>query len=51
MQKEYHVKVKRLYMCLAELEKAFDRVPMKVLELTMRKKGIPEGLVSGQDYV
>ena len=28
-----------------DLEKAFNRVPRKVLEWTMRKKGIPEVLV------
>ena len=32
-------------MCYVELEKAFDRVPRKVMECTMRKRGIPEVLV------
>ena len=32
-------------MCLVDLEKGFDRVPRKVLELAMRKKGISEALV------
>ena len=32
-------------MCFEDLEKAFDRVPRKVLEWAMRKKGIPEVLV------
>ena len=32
-------------MYFVDLEKAFDRVPMKVLECTMRKKGIPDVLV------
>ena len=33
-------------MCFVDLEKAFDSVPMKVAEWTMRKKGIPEALVT-----
>ena len=41
MQKEHHVKGKQLYMCSDDLEKAFDSVPRKVLEWTLRKKGIP----------
>ena len=32
-------------MCFVDLEKTFDRVPRKVLEWAMRKKGIPEVLV------
>ena len=34
-----------LYMSVVDLEIAFDRVPRKVLEWAMRKKGIPEVLV------
>ena len=33
-------------MCLVYLEKAFDRFLMKVVEWAMRKKGIPEVLVT-----
>ena len=34
-----------MYMCFVDLEKAFDRVPRKVLEWAMSKKGIPEIMV------
>ena len=42
MQEEYLAKGEKLYMCFGDLEKAFDIVPRKVLEWTMRKKGIQE---------
>ena len=45
LQEKYDAKGKRIYMCFVDLEKAFDRVARKVLEWTMRKKGIPEVLV------
>ena len=45
MQEEYHAKGKKMYMCFVDPEKPFDRVPRKVLEWAMRKKGIPEVLV------
>ena len=45
LQDEYLDKEKKLYMCFVDLEKAFDRVPRKVLEWAMRRKGIPEVMV------
>ena len=45
LQEEYLDKEK-LYMCLVDLEKAFDRVPRKVLEWAMRREGIPEVIVT-----
>ena len=45
MQKEFHAKGKMLYMCFVDLEKAFDRLPLNVLECAMRKQGIPKVLV------
>ena len=32
MQEEYQKKDKKLYMCFVDMEKAFDRVPRKVME-------------------
>ena len=46
VQEEYLAKQKKLYMCLVDLEKAFDVAPRKVVEWAMRKKGIPEVLVA-----
>ena len=37
---------KNLYMCFVDLEDAFDGVPSKVVEWAMRKKVIPEALVT-----
>ena len=45
MQEKYHAKGKHLYMCFMDLEKAFDRVPRKVLAWPMRRNGIPNVLV------
>ena len=37
-QEEYLDKKKKLYMCFVDLEKAFDRVPTRVLEWAIRKR-------------
>ena len=34
-----------MYISFVDLEKAFDRVPRRVMEWAMRKKGLPEILV------
>ena len=45
MQEEYQHKDKKLNMCFVNMEKAFDRVPRKVMEWAMRKKGLSEVIV------
>ena len=45
MQEEYQKKDKKLYMCFVDMEKAFDRMPRKVMEWAMRKKGLSEVMV------
>ena len=34
-----------MYMCFVDLEKAFDRLPRKVLDWAVRKVGITEEMV------
>ena len=46
IQDEYLAKQKNLCMWFVDLEEVFDRVPRKVVEWAMRKKGIPEALVT-----
>ena len=45
MQEEFLGREKKLYMCFVDLEKAFDRVPRKVMEWALRKKSLLEVLV------
>ena len=45
MQEEYLKKDKKLYMCFVDMEKAFDRLPRKVIEWAMGKKGLSEVMV------
>ena len=45
LREEYHAKGRKLYMYFVDLDKSFDRVPRRVLEWAMKKKGIPEVLV------
>ena len=45
MQEEYQKKDKKVYMRFVDMEKAFDRVPRKVMEWAMRKKGLSKVMV------
>ena len=45
MQEKYQKKDKKLYMCFFDMEKAFDKVPRKVVGCAMRKKGLLEVMV------
>ena len=45
LQEKYHVREKKFYTCFVDLKKAFDRVPMEVLECVIRQSEIPEVLV------
>ena len=45
MQEEYQKKNEKLCMCFVDMEKAFNRVPRKVMEWAMRKKGLSEVIV------
>ena len=45
MQEKYQKKDKNLYMCFIDMEKAFDRVPRKVMEWALRKKGLSEVMI------
>ena len=45
IREEFRGKEKKLCMCFVDLEKAFDRVPIKVVEWALRKKELTEVLV------
>ena len=45
MQESYFEKNRKLFSCFVDLDKAFDQVPMKVIERVLRKKLVPERLV------
>ena len=45
MQENYLKKNRKLFICFVDLEKAFDRVPRKVIEWALRKKLVPDKLV------
>ena len=45
LQEKYLVANKRLYLAFVDLEKAFDRVPRKVIWWALRKLGVEEWIV------
>ena len=45
LQEKYLAVNKRLYMAFVDLEKAFDRVPLKVIWWALRKLGVEEWIV------
>ena len=40
MEEEYTEKDKKLYICFVDLKKAFDRIPKRVMQWALRKKGL-----------
>ena len=40
MEEEYTEKDKKLYICFVDLKKAFDRIPKRVTQWALRKKGL-----------
>ena len=45
MEEKYQNKDKKLYMCFVDMEKAFDRMPRKVIKWAMRKKNLSKVMV------
>jgi len=45
LQEKYNQKKTKLYHIFIDLEKAFDRVPRKVIEWALRRKMVPERMV------
>ena len=47
LMEKFRAKNKKLFFVFVDLEKAFDRVPRKVIRFALRRKGVPEYLVNG----
>ena len=45
LQDEYIDKESKLFICIVDLDKVFRRVPMKVMEWAVIKRGVPDVLV------